>query len=99
MNDPLPFNFRPLEIDQKTQAPPGCSEIIQALRRMLGGEPIHTLQLDNEFSLDQQVGEILSNNLALVANREGDFGLGFYAAKPKFSEQSTLIYLFQESGA
>ena len=99
MDDPLPFNLWSLKVDQKTQAPPGRSQIVQTLSGMFRGKPIHALQLDNEFALDQQIGEILSNKLALVANREGDFCLSFYAAKHKFSEESTLVYLFEESGA
>ena len=66
MDDALPLDFGLLEIDEKTDGPAGGSQIVETLRGVLAGEPLHTFQLDHQHALDEQVGKVFSHRLTLV---------------------------------
>jgi len=63
----LPLDFGLLEIDQKTDGEAGGSEVIEALRGVLAGEPLRTVQLDHQHVFDEDVGKVFSDGVALVA--------------------------------
>ncbi len=67
-----------------------------AARRMHDA-PLDALQLDQQGILDQQIGKIFSDASTFV--HDGERGLGDcpYGAKSEFQQESTLVYLLQES--
>jgi len=66
-DNPLPLDFGLLEIDQKTDGEAGSSEVIEALRGVLAGEPLRTFQLDHQLVFDEDVGKVFSDRVDLVA--------------------------------
>ena len=66
MDNALPLDFGLLEIDEKTDGPAGGSQIVETLRGVLAGEPLHTFQLDHQYVFDEQVGKVFSHRLTLV---------------------------------
>jgi hypothetical protein len=45
MDNPLPLDFGLLKIHQETNGKAGGSQVVEALRRVLAGEALHTFQL------------------------------------------------------
>jgi hypothetical protein len=75
-----------LEIDQKTEAEAGGSQVVEALRGVAGGEAIHTFHFDYEKILDEEVGKVLADRVALVADRQGSLGGGPNATEGQFPQ-------------
>lgn len=48
LDDPPPFDFGILEVDQKTQAQSGGAQIVQTLRGVLVGQTFHALQFNGQ---------------------------------------------------
>src|SRR5664280_2354442 len=99
VDDALPFDFGFLEIDQQTQPEAGGWQIVEALRSMLVGKTIHAFQFDHQDVLDEDVGKILADRLALVGDNQRSLGRSPDATKGEFPEQGTLVDFFEESGA
>jgi hypothetical protein len=58
-----------------------------------------TFQLHHRNIFDQEIAAVFSGRLALVGNGKRSFGGGPDASQGDFSQQRTLVDLFQESGA
>jgi hypothetical protein len=70
LDDALPLDSGILEIDQETQAQVAGPQIVEALRGVLTRETIHTLQLDHQFILHEDVGKVLSDRVALIGDSQ-----------------------------
>ena len=68
MDDTLPLDFRLLEIEEKTDGPAGGSQIVETLRSVLAGEPIHTFQFDYQHVSDEEIRKVFSGRVALVGD-------------------------------
>ena len=99
MDDTLPLDFRLLEIDEKTDGAAGGSQIVETLRSVLAGEPIHTFQLDHQHVFDEEIRKVLAGRVALVGDCKLSFGDSPDAAKNEFSEQGPLVDFLEKSGA
>jgi hypothetical protein len=64
-----------------------------------GREAIHTFHFDYEKILDEEVGKVLADRVALVADRQGSLGGGPDATEGQFPQESALIDFLEESGA
>ena len=68
-HDALPFDFGLPEVDQKTEAEAGGSQVVETLRGVGGGEAVHAFHFDNEQVLDEDAGEVLADWVAFVGDR------------------------------
>jgi len=66
---------------------------------VLVGEALGTFQLHHQNVFDQEIGEVFSGRVALVGDGKRSFGGGPDASQREFSQQSTPVDLFKESGA
>jgi len=98
-DDAPPLDFGLLEIHQKTKGQTGGSQVVKTLGRVFVGEPFGTLQLHHQHVFDKEIGKILADRVALVGNGKRCFDGSPDAWEAEFSEQSTLVDLFEESGA
>lgn len=74
-------------------------EIVQALSRMRLSEKIDRLQLNQYASIHQQIGEVLTDDLAIISNDHALLLLDNPSAFPQFVSQRVLINLFKEATA
>jgi hypothetical protein len=86
VDDPPPLDFRPLEVDQKTNRPTRGAQIVETLRGVFASKAFYTFQLDHENVLDQDVSEVFSDRVALVGDCKGSLGDSPNAPKAEFSE-------------
>jgi|SRR5579864_55127 len=86
LDDAPPLNFGFLEIDQKANGPARGSQIVDALRDRFIGEPIYTLQLNHQHVLDEDIGKVFSDVLALVIDSKRSLGGGLHSTEDEFSE-------------
>ena len=93
------IRFGLLEIDQEAQAQVGGPRIIEALGGVLVGETIHTLQLQHQYVLNEDVGKILPNMMTLVGKSQRGLGSSPDATEVEFARQGMLVDVLQESGA
>jgi hypothetical protein len=98
-DDTPPLDFGLLEIHEKTEGQTGGSQVVKTLRRVFVGEAFRTFQLHHQRVFDKEIGKILSDRVALVGNGKRSFRGGPDTSEAEFSEQSTLVDLFEESGA
>ena len=99
MDDALPLDLGLLEIDEKTDGLAGGSQIVETLRGVLAGEPLHTFQLDRQHAFDEEIGKVFSHRVPLLGDCKGSFGGSPDAAKAEFSEQCPLVDSLEKSGA
>ena len=85
MDDALPLDFWLLEIDEKTDGAAVGTQIVETLRSVLAGEPIHTFPLDHQPVFDEEIRKVLSGRVALVGDCKRGFGDSPDAAKTEFS--------------
>ena len=74
VDDSLPLDIGLLEVDQKGQAQAGGLEIVDALRQVFVGETICAFELDEDAVLDQKVGQVFADTLALIEDWERRLG-------------------------
>lgn len=55
------------------------------MRGVFVREAFHTFQLDHQLVFDEDIGEVLSNAVALVIHRKRSLGGGPYATEAEFS--------------
>lgn len=99
IDDSLPFDFGLLKIDQKTKGAAGGSQVVDALRSVLIGEALDTLELDYQRLFNEDIGEVFSNVLAFVKYGNWRLKVSPDVTKAEFSEQSALVHLLEEAGA
>jgi hypothetical protein len=97
VNNPLPLNCGPLEIDKETNTAARRSQIVETLRHMFVRETIYTLQLDHNYVLDNDVSEILSNALSFVCNGKRRLRICPYATNAQFYKECALVDFLQKS--
>jgi len=97
-NNPLPFDFGFLEVNEKTESPAGGSEIVQTLRGVPARKTLDTFQLNDQHVFDGDVSKVFANAPALVVNTEGSLSRSPDTANAELPEQSALVDLLQESG-
>jgi hypothetical protein len=68
MDNPLPLDFGPLEIDEKTDGEAGGSQIVETLRRVFAGEALRTFQFDHEHVFYEDIRKVLADTVALVGD-------------------------------
>src|ERR1035437_8487032 len=98
MDDALPLDFWLLEIDEKTDGAAGGTQIVETLRSVLAGEPIHTFQLDHQHVFDAEIRKVISGRVALVGDCKRGVGDSPDAAKAEFSQQRPLVDFLEKSG-
>ena len=64
IDDPAPFGFAILEIDQQAHTVAGASQVIEALGHVLPGQTLSALQLYNQHVFDENVDKVLANRSA-----------------------------------
>ena len=96
-DDPSPFGFGFLEIDQKADASPGGSQVVETLRQVFVGQAFHAFQFDNEHVFDEYVAVVFSNILAFIADGKRCLCGSPDAPQAEFPKQGALVYLFEES--
>ncbi len=94
MDDPLPLDFGFLE-DGKA----GGSKIIETLRHMFFGEAVDTLQFDDQYIFDENISKVISHVMALVPDCKGSLGCRSDTLNGEFSNERTLVDLFEKSGS
>jgi hypothetical protein len=97
-NDPLPFDSRIVKIDEQAKSQVRGPKIVEALRRVFTSQTIHTLQLDHQLILNDNVGNILSDHVTLIRNSQRSLGASPDAAKPESPLQSPLVNLLKKPG-
>ena len=97
-DDTPPLDFGLLEIHEKTEGQTGGSQVVETLRRVFVDEAFGRFQLHHQHVFDKEIGKVLSDRVALVGNGKRSFRGGPDASEAEFSEQSTLVDLFEESG-
>jgi hypothetical protein len=95
----FPFGFRLLEVYQEAAGFSGDFKVVQTLGGVFGGEAVYAFQFDEEFVLDQDVGLVAANLAAFVVDFVFRLGYGWNAPDRKLTEKSSLVNLFEESGA
>ena len=60
-NDPLPFDFRFLEVHQQANLPAGGPQVIEALCGMLVAKAFDAFQLDHQNIFHQDVSKVFPN--------------------------------------
>ena len=66
---------------------------------MFIAETLHAFQLDHQHVLDEDIGEVVADRLALLSYTKGSLRSGPDAAKAEFPKQGALVDLLEESGA
>jgi hypothetical protein len=97
--DALPMEFRALKVNQKRDLQTGGLQVIDALRHVFRGETFSALELYDDLILNQEIGQILADDPALVGNPQGSLWSNTEAAAPKLVHQRTFINLFDKSAA
>ena len=95
-NDPLPFDFRFLKVDEKTDPPARGSQIVETLSSVFVRDAIRTFEFDKQDIFNKDVGEIFSDAVAFVGYRKRRLRNGMQSTKTKLLEQGSLVNLFQK---
>jgi hypothetical protein len=101
LDDAPPLHSGIMETDEQAQAQAQLTgpQIVEALRGVLIPETIHTLPLDHQFILNEDVGKVLSDSAAFIADSQRDLGVSADAARREFPKQGTLADFLWKSAA
>jgi len=86
-----------LKIDQKTNIQPRGSKVIHALSHMLIAEPFNAFQLNSHNVLNEDIGKVIANILALVHDGHRNLSRRPKSARLKLNDQSALINLLKKT--
>jgi hypothetical protein len=95
----MDFEARPAEVQQQTQMKASRFQVVYALRGVRRVECLAGFQLDDDCFLNHQIGDIVSDDNAVVVNRDT---LLLRDRKPRFAQfmgQGVLVNLLQKPSA
>jgi len=91
------FDFAFAEVDEQADVDSGGGEVVHELNLMRLDYCPNRLEFDDHFSLNDQIGDLLADDLAFVPNRHWLLERTGTASRSKLNRETSFVNRFQKS--